>query len=523
MRVVFTIHDQYVNIDGAGPKLLKKLEACTSYLVAGHRFSPAFRARRWDGREHLLVFKRGRYRAPIGLLPDMRRKLEELNIEYAVRRKKSRKPERIGHEWNDEIVLRDYQRDAIEGFIAKPEPARGILKMPIRSGKTKTAAGVIHRLGVRAIFLVPSKMLLHQTADSLAEALPATTIGRIGDGEFSEGDVTVATVQTLTRLRGGEAQCQGNVERDDYGKKIGHKGKAACGKAKCDRPHKFPALPDDRYIDLIKRYDLVIFDEAHHLRGDSWHKVMMDFRARYRLGLSATVYFDDKREQERGVIWLKACCGDIKHEVSTSRLIEEGYLMRQEVELYMCTEPKMKGEKWSGALRAACITNNPVRNEMIAKLAQEKLDSELNVLIVTNRLAQIEKLSALLDKRGIEHVVITGKHSSEEREELIRLFRKGHVSCMLGTVFAEGVDVPEIEVVINAEGGRDAKATVQRMRNMTMSEGKSRSVLIDFWDDTNEYFKRHSRARLKTYESESAFQIRKMWLESSLRLPLPEL
>ena len=78
---------------------------------------------------------------------------------------------------------------------------------------------------------------------------------------------------------------------------------------------------------------------------------------------------------------------------------------------------------------------------------------------------------------------------------------------LLGTVFAEGVDIPEVEVVINAEGGRDAKATMQRMRNMTVAEGKNRALLIDFMDEFNPYLQKHSMERLKVYRSIPEFNV----------------
>jgi superfamily II DNA or RNA helicase len=264
---------------------------------------------------------------------------------------------------------------------------------------------------------------------------------------------------------------------------------------------------------LIEGYGLVIFDECHHLRGDSWHGTMMDFRCRYRMGLSATVYLDSEREQERGVIWLRACCGNIKYEVSTSLLIEQGYLMRQHVELYSVDKPDRKGEPWSSELRDYCVYENPYRNRKIVRLAQKKLAKGLNVMIVTNRLNQIALLSDMLEAAGIEHVTVTGRDSSETRTDRVELFTGGHAPVILGTVFGEGIDIPEVEVVINAEGGKDMKATVQRMRNMTPSEGKTRCVLVDFADSTNKYFHDHYKARLATYESESAFVVKKMWLK----------
>jgi len=514
--VTLIIENSRVEVKGASLKTTSALEKATSYLVGGYYHNRAYRARRWDGREHLMTFKRGKYTVPIGLLGIIKRKLAELGEEFEVKRRATLPPPRVEYAWNSKVQLRSYQLAAVETFCASPDPGRGILKMPIRSGKTKTAAGAIKRLKTTTLFIVPSQMLLYQTIASLNESLVDANIGMIGDSEWNVGDVTVATIQTLARLRGGtERQCKGNGVRDASGVRV--KGQytdqhAACGRKHCDGGHKYKAKTDPRYMPLLSQFGFVIFDEVHHLTGEAWHGVMVDCPARFRLGLSATVYFDDQKENERGVIWLRACCGDIKCDISTSDLIEQGYLMRQEVEVYPIKYPNRNDVKeWSQTLQNECIYNNEYRNKRIVLDTARKLQDGLNVLIVTNRLSQIAEISDILHKCRISHEVVTGSDPQDDREWKVASFKRGDVSVLVGTVFGEGIDIPEVECVINAEGGRDVKATIQRMRNMTPSEGKTRSVLVDYWDDTNAYFRKHSRIRHKTYESEPAFIVSKNW------------
>jgi len=408
------------------------------------------------------------YSVPIGLLRTVLLTFDDMEVPYRLDNQRRPSAHDVRYEWNDGIKLRDYQMEAIEA-ITEPgvETGLGILKMPIRSGKTKTAAGLIHRLGKQTLFIVPSQMLLHQTHASLSEAL-CFNVGRIGDSHWDEKCVTVATVQTLSKVRG-----------------------------------------EPRYRHVAKTYDLVIFDESHHLRGDVWHKVVMDLGACYRVGLSATVYFDSKREQERGVIWLRGCCGEIRIDVSTTRLIEAGYLMRQNVELHRCNEPQgFKDWKWSQELRDKLIYMNDWRNRKIVELAAAKVREGLSVLIVSNRLNQIRDLAEKMTAAGLDHRAVTGKDRSETRAENVEAFTSRSCPILIGTVFGEGIDIPEVEVVINAEGGRDMKASVQRMRNMTPHAGKTEAIFIDFMDTTNPYFAGHSAERLASYRAEPAFNIR---------------
>lgn len=477
--------NRYVHIRGADRSTIRKIEKVTSYLVAGFMFAPSFRRRVWDGREHLMAFseKEG-YRVPFGLLGDVMRCLDEEGERYKLdQSRRSQVPKVVTHAWNKSIVLRPYQTDAVD-TICEPDrwdTGRGLLKMPIRSGKTKTAARIIYKLRTTALFIVPSQMLLHQTVAALEEAL-MRRVGVIGDGAFTVEDVTVATVQSISRLA-------------PYKPKRGENKKARAA--------------DPRYKPLLKRFGLILMDEAHHGKAPTWRSTLMNSDARYKIGLSATLYLDLKKEAEKGVIWVKGCCGDIRVDISASELIEQGYLMRPIVNLHRVEEPKeLKDWKWSAELRDKAIYDNPARNALIARLARQQLKAGLKVLIVTNRHNQIARLADLFERARVPFETITGPDDNETRQHRVKQFVSGRVSVLIGTVFGEGVDIPEIECVINAEGGEDMKATMQRMRNLTITEDKTQAIFIDFIDLINPYFAGHSRSRIQAYRSEGAFQLR---------------
>lgn len=503
--ITLDLDNRYVTIKGADRNTIRALEKVTSYYVAGYMFSPAFRQRRWDGREHLLSYhdKHG-YRVPIGLAADVERALDGMGAKWKRDETRARKPgARIEFRWNDAVVHRPYQVGVINVMTDPDDPhrGRGIVKMPIRSGKTKTGAGIIHRLGARTLFIVPSQMLLHQTIASLGECFPDIAIGRIGDSIWEEGrEITVATIQTLARARGGTRECGGTGEDAQI--------TCECGKKRCrgGRPYKTPT--DPRFAALRTSYGLVMFDEVHHLTGDSWHKALMDIESYYRIGLSATVYLDNDRENERGVIWLKACCGDLKVDISTSQLIRDGYLMKPTIHLYKISEPDLRSYGWSKRMTSMGITENQHRNTLICNLVKTNVEAGLKVLVVTRLHGQTALLYDQLEAMGVKVATIIGNDRTAERDTKVSAFKRGLLQALVGTVLGEGVDIPEIECVINAEGGRDVKATVQRMRNLTPSPGKTTALFIDFVDMTNGYLAEHSKERLKAYRSESEFDVK---------------
>lgn len=470
-QIEFT--DTHLVIRGASRDLLRKIDQATSYKVAGHKFAPAFKNGYWDGKEHLLKHssKHG-YRVPIGLAEDVVKILH--GFTYDVLDSRTIHEERRNLIWNDDIKPRYYQFEAVNSLFKKtirqPLFGCGLLKMPIRSGKTKTAALCIKTLGLRALMVVPSQMLLQQSFESFSECFPEEHIGIIGDGNCDIQFITVATIQTLL----------------NWWKQY-----------------------DPRYEYLAKNTDHLIVDEAHHLRGDStWHKVISGFRSRFRQALSATAYLDNESEQSKGIIWLKACIGPMRIDISESRLIKDGYLMTQNVRIVQINGPeKFKNWKWSVSLQREALWCNVERNNKIVKFAKDFSEDGKRVLIVTTRIEHTAVLSECLWNQDVEHETITGRDSSDSRADKVDSFTNGSLRVIVGTVLGEGVDIPEVEVVIVAAGGADPKNTMQRMRNMTISKGKDQAILIDFMDNMNPYLRKHSMERLNVYRSTPEFTI----------------
>jgi superfamily II DNA or RNA helicase len=81
------------------------------------------------------------------------------------------------------------------------------------------------------------------------------------------------------------------------------------------------------------------------------------------------------------------------------------------------------------------------------------------------------------------------------------------VHAVVGTVLGEGVDIPELEVVINAEALCSKTAVLQRMRNLTQSEGKDSAFMIDFFDHTHPKLAAHSKARIAMYQGIRGFTV----------------
>jgi len=467
MCVIIQKYNRRCTIDGADSDTIKELSKKLSFKSAGREYAESFQTGTWDGRVRLMKYNRKfGYHCPGGLLDIIESKLVQLGVEYKIIDHRAYNNESVEYNWNENIVLRPYQNDAVTSVLNSE--GSGILKLSIRSGKTIIAARIIYEMGLKTLFLVPSSLLLSQTIEAFGNVL-LEEIGEIGGGIWNEQNVTVATFPSLITAR---------------------------------------ARKDDKYLTILDRYDVVIADECHSMVDNTWVKVMLELDCYCKIGLSATVYLDSDKEKQRGIIYLRSACGGIKYELSPSELIALGHLLPPDIRLYPIRTPDLTGQAWSHELQLAGIYENEYRNKKICEIANELANDGYHVLIVTNRTSQIEALEGLFDELSIKPYVVIGDTKKTDRKTILDDFLSNTGTILISTVISEGVDIPECEVVINGDGGSDVKSCVQKMRCLTPAKDKTKAIYVDFLDFTNKYFTKHSKNRLDVYRSEPLFNIR---------------
>jgi superfamily II DNA or RNA helicase len=265
--------------------------------------------------------------------------------------------------------------------------------------------------------------------------------------------------------------------------------------------------------------DGVVVHNCHHYKGSkklvtsskqtkgNWKDVVVKCPAFYKVGLSATIYIDIAKPTERENIWLKASTGNICYEVTTKRMIEEGWLLRPVIEMYHVRGPTLQGDCAVDEIYQRGIARYMRRNERVVDLAVAAVEEGASVMVMARLHEHIDALYDALDARGVAVEKLTGRVTGQPRHAVLRRFRKGQVKVLVGNVFGEGLDVPEVDVVIVAEGGESRKKTIQRMRNLTPSPGKGRVRVVDFLDEHEAHLARHAKARLEAYRQEDAFDI----------------
>lgn len=363
--------------------------------------------------------------------------------------------------------LRDYQREAFDACLARAPvnglPGRGIVQLPTGAGKTRLAASVAYAVPIKWCFIVNSQDLLAQTALSY-ESLTSEQCGRIGDGLWTVGRFTVATVQSLHRCL-----------RDPF----------------------------------LAQVQGVFHDEAHGAAATTSQEVMAAMpNAYYRFGLSATPL---DRSDGANLLTVGAL-GPVIYRSSIQKLRDKGVLAGARITFAQYPPLSRAAFHKAEALarydqRAAFreaydvgVMNNMSRNARVVQLARA---APKPCLTFVKLVEHGNLLEGLLRRAGLATEFVSGRDGSRERKEGIKSLVRGDTEVLICSgIFNQGVDIPELRSLINAAGGKSSILAVQRLgRGTRKVAGKDEVQMWDFLD-AGIFLARHAKERMKVYERE---------------------
>ena len=339
----------------------------------------------------------------------------------------------------------------------------GVLAAATGFGKTVVAASVIAARGVNALVLVHRRQLIDQWAARLGAFLdlPPSSIGRIGGGRRKSGGIVdIATIQSLVR--------KGVVD------------------------------------DIVADYGHIVVDECHHLSAVSFEAVARRARAKYVLGLSATV---TRRDGHHPIVFMQ--CGPVRFRASP-RAEAQRRPFRHRAVLRPTAFRLPDGidpERPAIQQVYAALAEDEARNTLIFEDVLAALEAGRSPMLLTERTAHAEYFADRLGRFARNVVLLRGGLTTKRRSEMLRRLdeipeRQERVLVATGRYAGEGFDDARLDTLLLAMPISWRGTLAQYVGRLHRLHPEKREVLVyDYVDNNVAALRRMGARRVKGYGS----------------------
>jgi superfamily II DNA or RNA helicase len=331
---------------------------------------------------------------------------------------------------------------------------RGVIVKPTGTGKTEIALAIIARHRVSALIVAPLRDLMYQWQRRIQQAL-GVEAGVLGDGRREIWGITVTTYDSAWI----------------HMKEIGN------------------------------RFQLIVYDEAHHLPGPALHESALDCLAPMRLGLTATPERADGRDAMLGPL--------IGPEVVRESIIDArdrtlAHYALIHVPIYLAQPEQEEFDRLSRRIRAYVARHRRAGGTFdwrqdLAKLSRTDAEAKAILRCYRRRLTitqrSTEKLRVVEDilrlHPGEQCVIFTASarmaldvsarflvpaltvHSDKhERNAVLDGFAHGAFRALAACeVLNEGWDAPAVKIGIVLGGEKGTREAVQRLGRLLRRSG----------------------------------------------------
>jgi superfamily II DNA or RNA helicase len=339
-------------------------------------------------------------------------------------------------------VLRDPQ---VKAFEALAPHNLGVLAATTAFGKTVVAAALIAYRSCNALILVHRRELLSQWVERLRTFLhiDPKKIGTIGGGRRKPtGVIDVALIQSL-------------VGRGEV-------------------------------LDIVADYGHLVVDECHHLSAPSFELAARRAKARYVLGLSATVA---RKDGHHPIIFMQ--CGPVRHRVNaraqgrergiTRRVRPRSTLFQLPPDLVASVRPAIS------AIYAA-LGQDEARNDIIFDDVLNALEQKRSPLVLTERRDHLDYLKARFLRFVRNVVVLRGGMSAAERqaaEDALRVSDdQERLILATGRYIGEGFDDQRLDTLFLTMPISWKGTLAQYVGRLhRQHEGKTDVLVVDYVDE----------------------------------------
>ena len=471
-----------IKLEGLDVDVRRKLSNALKFEVPYARYMPQYKLGRWDGKVAFFGIGGTGY---VNHLDTITTVLEKNNVQIVDIEDRRHPiqldfPEVTERYWADqgvhwpkghpaegeEIILRDYQVEAINNFANNPQ---SLQQIATGAGKTITTATLSHmgeKYG-RSLVIVPNKSLVTQTEEDYINC--GLDVGvYFGDRKELGKTHTICTWQSLNIL---------------------------------DKKHK----DGEAILSLAEFLDgvsTVIVDEVHQAKAEVLKNLLTRNlkNAPIRWGLTGTIP-KEKFEFES----IHASLGPVIGEISAKELQDKGVLSQCHVNIVQLIDT-VAHRGYQEELKY--LVTNPERINYLGKLLNTVKESG-NTLILVDRISAGEMLQELIPGSTF----VKGDVKLKDRKDAYDEINEGtnHVVIATYGVAAVGINIPRIFNLVLIEPGKSFVRVIQSIgRGVRKAKDKD---FVQIWDLTStcKFAKRHLTQRKKFYkEAQYPFTIEKV-------------
>ena len=354
------------------------------------------------------------------------------------------------------------REEQVVAFNALAEHDTGVLAASPAFGKTVVAAALIAKRACSTLVLVHRRELLTQWVERLREFLSveAGDVGTIAGGRKKPtGRIDVAVIQSLVR-----------------------KGEVS---------------------DLVAGYGQLIVDECHHLSASSFELVARRSKAKFVVGLSATVA---RRDGHQPIIFMQ--CGPVRHRVDP----RTDALRRGIAHRVVLRNTAFRLDSIDGAERVsvpriyAKLALDDDRNALIVKDVSAAFADGRSILVLTERRDHVEILRNAFEQFTQRVVVLRGAMKPSERraagDQLSDSDPTPRIIVATGRFLGEGFDDSRLDTLFVAMPIAWKGTLAQYVGRLHRDhEGKSEVVVYDYADESVPVLARMAAKRRSGYRA----------------------
>lgn len=236
----------------------------------------------------------------------------------------------------------------------------------------------------------------------------------------------------------------------------------------------------DRWVD--KDFDVIIIDEAHHVKADSYKKILRAFPRAKVLGVTATPYrmsHESFRPEFDELITSAPVAKFIKDKWLCDY---EYYSIRPESRIQMdinsISRFALDGDFLDEA-SAAIMDKDEIRAGIVS--SYERYAKGKKGIIYTITKAHNLHVCNQFVQKGYKAVAIDDTTPAETRKQYVEDFKKGKIEIICNVnIFSEGFDCPDLEFIQLARPTKSLSMYLQQVgRGLRPAPGKDKLIIID--------------------------------------------